>query len=148
MLLLGGGWIWRTRLHIPEDPLLVAVRQARAAWDAGDHASTVRFLEEAVALAPDDARLVDWLAQEYLTLATSALHANQPERALPSLQKALALRPDEPAIVREHEALRTYLAGREAFRARQWEQAFAHLWPLYQLLPSSRGRSRRNQGRV
>ncbi len=135
-LLLAGGWIWRARLSPPEDPLVVAVRQARMAWDAGDHVGAARFLEEAVARAPDDARLVDWLAQEYLTLATTALHANQPEQALPYLQKALALRPDEPAIVREHEALRTYLAGREAFRARHWEQAFAHLWPLYQLDPA------------
>ena len=133
--LLGVG-AWFGLAPKPEDPLVASVRQARQAWDAGDHVAAAAFLEQAVALAPDDTRLRDWLTQEYLTLATEALRASQPEQALPYLEKAVALHPDEVGVVREYEALRTYFAGREAFRARDWQTAFEHLWPLYQLDPA------------
>ena len=128
-------WTFRPQTPPSPSPLEVALERANVAWAMGDYDSAANFLEEAYRLAPDDGELRLRLAQAHMKAATVALEASDPEAALPHLEAARALYPREEAILREYQALRAYLAGRDAFNAGRWEEAIQTLAPLYQLDP-------------
>lgn len=129
-------WTYRPQPPVAPTPIEVALRRADVAWTVGDYASAAGFLEEAYRLAPDDETLRLRLAQAHMKAATQALNSGDPDTALPHLEAARTLYPNEQAILREYQALQAYLAGRNASDAGRWEEAVEALAPLYQLDPA------------
>lgn len=115
------------------DPVQVAIERADVARRLGDREMTIRFLTQAHDLAPNDAAISYYLAHEHVARSTEYLEAGNPDAALPHLEAAYELRPEEEPIVREYQALIAYLAGREAHAEQKWDRVIEALLPLYQI---------------
>jgi lipoprotein-anchoring transpeptidase ErfK/SrfK len=89
--------------------------------------------EEAHRLDPNVPDVVVSLTRGHVALSTGYLQENAPDKALPHLESAYVLMPDEAAVLHEYQALRAYLTGREAVGARDWRLALEALTPLYQI---------------
>jgi tetratricopeptide (TPR) repeat protein len=83
-----------------------------------------------------------FLSYLQLGLTTEASAGDDPQKlqaALESLEKAIALRPDDAQAKGEGQLLRLYLASLDEFTASNWPQAVASLTPVYEARPDFAG---------
>ncbi|MCB0075791.1 MAG: L,D-transpeptidase family protein [Anaerolineales bacterium] len=118
---------------IAEPDALALHRTAGQQWSNGERNAALATWERAYALAPEVPDINESLARARVGVAADHLRGNDPDGALPYLEAAYAQMPEEAAVVHELQALRAYLAGREAVRAGNWPQAQAELMPLFNL---------------
>lgn len=126
-------WREQRTAEAAPDPVQVALERATVARRLGDREQTIRFLTKAHELAPGDAGIAYYLAHEHIARSTAYLEAGRPDAALPHLERAYELRPEEEPIVREYQALVAYIAGRDAHAEQNWDRVVEALLPLYQI---------------
>jgi tetratricopeptide (TPR) repeat protein len=83
-----------------------------------------------------------FLSYLQLGLTTEASAGDDPQKlqgALESLEKAIALRPDDAQAKGEGQLLRLYLASLDEFKASNWSQVVASLTPVYEARPDFAG---------
>ncbi len=83
-----------------------------------------------------------FLSYLQLGLTTEASAGDDPQKlqgALESLEKAIALRPDDAQAKGEGQLLRLYLAGLDEFKAGNWSQVVVSLTPVYEARPDFAG---------
>lgn len=114
-------------------PALQLKEEAGRLWVAGQRETALAKWEEAHRLSPFNVDIRQSLARAHVALSTDWLQQQRPEQAFPHLEAAYELVPEEEAVVHEYQALRAYLAGREAMAAQRWDEAVATLMPLYGL---------------
>lgn len=110
--------------------------EAGSRWVAGERDEAIALWQEAHALAPDQPDLATSLAQAHVARSTDHLKDGAPDLALPHLEAAYALRPEEMGVVHEYQALRAYIAGRDALASGDWALALETLSPLYGIDPN------------
>ncbi len=146
ILLLGVGMFWQwspasvgagarrqPELSASATPRAGAASRADAeiAWAHGRDEEAMQLWEKTLAAEPDDARLRARLLKLYVARATTSLQNQLPDQARPFLERAVLLAPDDKALAGEYEALRTYLAGRDALRDGDLDTASVKLATLY-----------------
>ncbi len=145
VLLLGfGGWIayQRTTTVTPIVPMSIAPqpefelkKEAGRLWAAGNRLAALEKWQAAYQLNPDNLDLTESLARAHVAVSTDYLINNEPDAALPHLEAAYSLMPDEEVTVREYQVLQAYLMGREAIKKQDWVFATENLAPLHNLDP-------------
>ncbi len=115
------------------NPALDLKREAGRLWAAGERGQALVLWQEAHRLSPDTPDITESLARAQVGVAADELRAGRADAALPHLEAAYQLAPDQPAVLHEYQALLAYIAGRDAVAARQWERASEALTPLFRL---------------
>lgn len=117
---------------IPRDGIAVLVQRADELWALDQHDTALALLAEAHRQAPNDTAITRRLAQHQAARAAQFIRTNEPDRARAYLSAAHDLMPNDPTVARDYQTLLTYLAGREAYRARDWEKTIEILGPLFE----------------
>ncbi|MDQ4076100.1 MAG: L,D-transpeptidase family protein [Chloroflexota bacterium] len=117
----------------PLSPALQLKREAGQLWVSGERVAALERWKEAHQLSPDNPDITESLARAQVGVAADYLRANNPDGALPLLEAAYKLMPDESAVLHEYQALLAYLEGREAVEAHSWDRAIEALGPLHNL---------------
>ena len=125
-----------TPAPLPESPALALHRQAGQLWASGEREAALAQWQEAHRLAPETPDITESLARAQVGVAADRLHAGDPDGALPYLEAAYTLMPDEATVVHELQALEVYLAGRDAINAGSWGEAQSLLAALYTVDPA------------
>jgi lipoprotein-anchoring transpeptidase ErfK/SrfK len=116
-------------------PAIELSREAGRLWVAGDREQALEKWEEAHHQLPESLAIRESLARTHFETGRALLQEGTPDQARGHLEAARQLLPQEVAIRNEYQALRAYLAGREALAAREWDQAIRMLAPLNDLDP-------------
>ncbi|MCZ7567436.1 MAG: L,D-transpeptidase [Ardenticatenaceae bacterium] len=120
---------------LPRDGPSVLVQRADELWTLDQRDTALAVLTEAHRNDPNDAGITAQLAQRQAARAAQFIRANDPDRAHFSLSAAHELMPNDPTVAYDYQTLVTYLAGREAYQARNWEKTIAILTPLFERSP-------------
>ena len=139
-----GGWIFYQRstavdpwvpVSIGPQPELALKREAGGLWVAGERLAALEKWQAAHQLNPANRDLTESLARAHVAVSTDYLINNEPDAALPHLEAAYVLMPDEEVVTREYQVLQAYLMGREAIEIQDWAFAKENLAPLHNLDP-------------
>lgn len=142
ILLALGGWLLFDNVTSAEAPVGIVVqrqpavelkREAGRLWAAGEREQALEKWQEAYHLKPNNPDIIESLARAHVAISTDFLQENEPDLALPHLEGAYELMPEENAVVREYQALKAYIIGREAVANKEWHVATDALEPLYNL---------------
>lgn len=128
---------------IAEKQLAVGFVAGSDALGRGDWVDVVASWEPVVAARPDyqGGILGRRLEEAYPQAAQQLIdQANGSERlldqALGYLEKALALQPENEALLEEQRLVRDYLAGLDVFRLEDWDLAIAYWGPIHVAYPA------------
>lgn len=139
-----GGWMLYQRstsvapivpVSIAAQPELELKKEAGRLWVAGDRLAALEKWQEAHQLKPNNRDLTESLARAHVAISTDYLINNEPDAALPHLEAAYLLMPDEEVTTREYQVLQAYLMGRDATLKQDWAFAIENLVPLHNLDP-------------
>ena len=112
---------------------LVEEAQKAARWT-----EAIALLEEMHAAAPADALVREALLGAYLAQARALVAQGYLEEALRTVDRAVALSPQDARVQQEREAARLYVEGMERHRAGDWAGAAAALRQVYAMDPAYR----------
>ncbi|MGC8838945.1 MAG: L,D-transpeptidase family protein [Anaerolineae bacterium] len=107
-----------------------------AARDAGRWTEAIALLEEMRAAAPADALVREALLAAYLAQARALAAQGYLDEALRTVDRAVALSPQDGRVQQEREAAQLYVEGMERHRAGDWAGAVEALRRVYAIDPA------------
>ena len=137
-----GGWLFYERstvvpsvvpISIEPQPELGLKREAGHLWVAGERLAALEKWQEAHQISPNNRDITESLARAHVAISTDYLLDNDPDSALPHLEAAYQLMPEEEVVIREYQVLQAYMLGRDAIDNQEWQLAMEALVPLYNL---------------
>ncbi|MBC7222775.1 MAG: tetratricopeptide repeat protein [Anaerolineae bacterium] len=111
------------------------VEEAR---EAGQWSQAIALLEEMRAAAPADALVREALLEAYIAQARALVAQGLLDEALRTVDRAVALRPQDPRVQQEREGAQLYMEGMERHQAGDWSGAAAALERVYAMDPAYR----------
>lgn len=113
-------------------PLVEEAREAEQ-WP-----QAIALLEEMRAASPADALVREALLEAYIAQARTLVAQGLLDEALQIVDRAVALRPQDPRVQQEREAAQLYMEGMKRHQAGDWSGAAAALERVYAMDPAYR----------
>jgi len=124
-----------TPTPMPSEITAQFLPQLEAALDSEDWARSVEIVTIVRNVDPAGADVQQWAYTTYMKYGRALVKMDQPGKAQAFFTKAVALAPDNAEALRWQQTTQTYLAGREALAAKQWDSAIRSFSRVHEEMP-------------